>query len=92
MAGMAVVLCLLTFVLYKELSCSASTWHSARTGPADAFPRRPAAGDDRWSRGDWAASGGVVLISAMLIIPARSARFWTEKLHRMIPWPLFWAA
>jgi manganese/zinc/iron transport system permease protein len=28
---------------------------------------------------------GVVLISAMLIIPPAAARFWTEKLHRMVP-------
>lgn len=28
---------------------------------------------------------GVVLISAMLIIPPAAARFWTEKLHVMVP-------
>ena len=28
---------------------------------------------------------GVVLISAMLIMPPAAARFWTEKLHVMVP-------
>ena len=86
MAAMAVVLCLLTWVLYKELKLLC---FDIAFGRGLGLPMPFLDGLLLVMIVGAVVIGlqavGVVLISAMLIIPPASARFWTEKLHRMIP-------
>jgi len=86
MASMAVVLCVLTFVLYKELKLLCFDQAFGRglglpMGFLDGLLLVMIVGAVVIGL----QAVGVVLISAMLIIPPAAARFWTEKLHRMIP-------
>ncbi len=86
MAGMAVVLCILTFVLYKELKLLCFDQAFGRgLGLPMAFLDGVLLVMIVGAVVIGLQAVGVVLISAMLIIPPAAARFWTEKLHRMIP-------
>jgi manganese/zinc/iron transport system permease protein len=86
MSGVAAILCLLTYAFYKELKLLC---FDADFGRGLGFPMPRL---DGFLLAMIVASVviglqavGVVLISAMLIIPPAAARFWTEKLHRMVP-------
>ncbi len=86
MMGVAVVLCLLSWVIYKELKllCFDPDFGNglglpmARLDALLLFMIVVAVVIGL-------QAVGVVLISAMLITPPTAARFWTEKLHVMAP-------
>lgn len=86
MSGIAAVLCFLTAFLFKELKLLC---FDADFGRCAGLPMLRL---DSLLLAMIVASVviglqavGVVLISAMLIIPPAAARFWTEKLHHMVP-------
>jgi manganese/zinc/iron transport system permease protein len=86
MCGVALVLCLLTALFYKELKLLC---FDQDFGRGLGFPMARLDGLLLAMIVAAVVIGlqavGVVLISAMLILPPAAARFWTEKLNRMVP-------
>jgi manganese/zinc/iron transport system permease protein len=86
MTAIALILCLMSWALYKEfkLLCFDPDFGRGLGLPMNAL-------DSLLLLMIVAAvviglqSVGVVLISALLIMPPAAARFWTEKLHLMVP-------